>query len=59
MEMRATTHWERQQQKREQKLDAIREQVEKGTLVIRKMTAEERRRHPPRQKRATRQEHRS
>jgi hypothetical protein len=59
MEMRPTTHWERQQQKREQKLDAIREQVENGTLVIRKMTAEERRRNPPRQKRATRREHRS
>jgi hypothetical protein len=59
MEMRATTQWERQQQNREQKLDAIREQTEKGTLVIRKMTAEERRRHPPREKRATGREHRS
>jgi hypothetical protein len=39
---------ERAEEKREAKLDLIREQVESGTLVIRKMTAAERRRYPPR-----------
>ena len=39
---------ERADEKREAKLDLIREQVESGTLVIRKMTAAERRRYPPR-----------
>jgi hypothetical protein len=38
----------RQQEKREQKLRDIREQVAEGTLVIRKMTPDERRRFPPR-----------
>jgi hypothetical protein len=38
----------RQQEKHEQKLRDIREQVEEGTLVIRQMTPEERRRFPPR-----------
>ena len=36
----------RQQEQHEQKLKDIREQVAKGKLVIRKMTAEERRRYP-------------
>jgi hypothetical protein len=39
---------ERAEEKRLSKLDLIREQVQSGTLVIRKMTAEERRRYPPR-----------
>jgi hypothetical protein len=39
----------RQQEKREEKLRAIREQVAEGTLVIRKMTPAERRRFPPRE----------
>jgi hypothetical protein len=38
----------RQQEQHEQKLRDIREQVANGKLVIRKMTAEERRRFPPR-----------
>jgi len=38
----------RQQEKHEQKLRDIREQVAEGTLVIRQMTPEERRRFPPR-----------
>ncbi len=38
----------RQQEEHEQKLKDIREQVAAGKLVIRKMTAEERRRFPPR-----------
>jgi hypothetical protein len=44
----------RQQQRREEKLKDIREQVAEGKLVIRRMTAEERRRYPPRQVGATR-----
>lgn len=39
---------ERAEEKRKEKLDLVREQVENGSLVIRKMTPEERRRHPPR-----------
>jgi hypothetical protein len=39
---------ERAEEKRQEKLDHVREQVESGSLVIRKMTAEERRRFPPR-----------
>ena len=38
----------RQQEKREEKLRDIREQVAEGKLVIRKMTAAEGRRFPPR-----------
>jgi hypothetical protein len=38
----------RQQEQHEEKLKDIREQVAAGKLVIRKMTAEERRRFPPR-----------
>jgi hypothetical protein len=34
-------------EKRQAKLDLVREQVESGSLVIRKMTDEERRRYPP------------
>jgi hypothetical protein len=43
----------RQQERHEQKLKEIREQVAQGKLVIRKMTDEERERYPP-QERATR-----
>ena len=39
---------ERAEEKRQAKLDLVREQVESGALVIRTMTAEERRRYPPR-----------
>jgi hypothetical protein len=42
----ATAH-ERQAEKRQAKLDEIDEQVKEGTLVIRKMTAAERKRFPP------------
>jgi hypothetical protein len=42
------TAWEREQEKREAKLEQVREQVESGSLVIRKMTADERRENPPR-----------
>jgi protein subunit release factor B len=44
----------RQQEKREQKLKEIREQVAQGKLVIRRMTAEERSRYPRREVAATR-----
>jgi hypothetical protein len=36
------------EEKRMAKLALVREQVESGSLVIRKMTDEERRRYPPR-----------
>jgi len=39
---------ERAEEKRAEKLDFVRQQVQSGSLVIRKMTAEERRRYPPR-----------
>lgn len=39
---------ERAAEKREEKLDFVREQVENGSLVVRQMTDEERRRYPPR-----------
>jgi hypothetical protein len=38
---------ERAEEKRAEKLELVREQVESGSLVIRKMTAAERRRYPP------------
>ncbi len=39
---------ERAEEKREAKLELVREQVESGSLVIRQMTDAERRRYPPR-----------
>ena len=39
---------ERADERREAKLDMIREQVESGSLVIREMTDDERKRYPPR-----------
>ncbi len=39
---------ERAQHKYEAKLEMVREQVQSGSLVIRQMTDEERRRYPPR-----------
>jgi hypothetical protein len=39
---------EKSEDKRRAKLEEIREQVDNGTLVIRPMTAEERRLYPPR-----------
>lgn len=38
---------ERAEEKRAEKLEQVREQVESGSLVIRKMTDEERERYPP------------
>ena len=39
----------RQQEKHDEKIKDIREQVAQGKLVIRQMTAEERKRYPPRE----------
>jgi hypothetical protein len=41
------TQRERAEEKRQEKLDLVREQVDSGSLVIRKMTKDERRRYPP------------
>ncbi|HET9720544.1 MAG TPA: hypothetical protein VFP55_10730 [Solirubrobacteraceae bacterium] len=38
---------ERAEEKRAEKLEQVREQVRSGSLVIRQMTDEERRRYPP------------
>lgn len=45
---------ERAEEKRAEKLALVREQVESGSLVIRQMTADERRRYPPRDARPKR-----
>ena len=39
---------EKAEERRKAKLELVREQVDSGSLVIRQMTAEERRRYPPR-----------
>ena len=39
---------ERQQEKRDEKLEQIEREVEAGSLVIRKMTPAERKKYPPR-----------
>ena len=43
----AGSQWERQQKAREQKLQDIADAVEDGSLVIRKMTPQERKENPP------------
>jgi hypothetical protein len=43
-----TTARQRAEEKRAEKLELVRSQVENGSLVIRKMTDEERRRYAPR-----------
>jgi hypothetical protein len=43
-----TAH-ERQEEKKQEKLALMRQQVKAGTLVVRKMTGEERAKYPPRQ----------
>jgi hypothetical protein len=47
------TQQQRQAEKRQEKLDLIDQQVKEGTLVIRKMTAAERKEFRPRSTRAT------
>ncbi len=44
-----TSNQLRQQEQHEHKLEEIREQVANGKLVIRQMTAAERKRFPPRE----------
>jgi hypothetical protein len=44
------TQKERAEAKRAEKLELIQEQVDQGTLTIRKMTAKERAKHPPRER---------
>jgi hypothetical protein len=39
---------EKAEEKRQAKLAQVQEQVDEGSLVIRKMTEEERRKYPPR-----------
>jgi len=48
-----TSNQLRQQEQHERKLKEIREQVASGKLVIRQMTAAERKRFPPRSPAAT------
>jgi hypothetical protein len=43
-----STPQERAEEKRREKLELIREQVDSGQLKIRKMTPAERAKHPPR-----------
>ena len=42
------TQREKADEERQVKLDLVREQIQNGTLVIRQMTDDERRRDPPR-----------
>jgi hypothetical protein len=44
----AKTQRERAEARRQEKLDLIQEQIDEGTLTIRQMTPEERKKHPPR-----------
>jgi hypothetical protein len=55
---RVKTTRDRAEEKRQEKLELVREQVESGALVIRQMTDEERRRYPPRAHDAPRQSRR-
>ncbi len=43
------TSRERAEEKREEKLDHIQQQLDNGKLVIREMTAEEKLQYPPRE----------
>ena len=45
--MAMKTPKQREAERRQAKLDAVQEQIAAGTLTIRKMTAAERRAHPP------------
>jgi hypothetical protein len=49
-----TSQKERNEKRRREKLAAIQDQIEDGTLTVRKMTSEERAAHPPRPKPARR-----
>ena len=58
MSLTLSSQWERQQKAREEKLQAIKEQVEDGSLVIRKMTDAERKANPPKPPREKKQNRR-
>jgi hypothetical protein len=45
----------KQEQRRQEKLDLVRQQVEEGSLTIRKMTPEERKKYPPRPRKPRKQ----
>jgi hypothetical protein len=42
------TTQERQEEQRKQKLEEMQAQIDRGSLVVRQMTPEERKRNPPR-----------
>jgi hypothetical protein len=42
------TQQQRSEEKRQSKLEQIQQQIDAGTLVVRKMTPEERKKFPPR-----------
>lgn len=44
------TQKERADERRKEKLASIEEQIERGTLVVRQMTKEERKEHPPQER---------
>jgi hypothetical protein len=46
--MPTKTTRERAEEKRQEKLDSVRQQQESGSLVIRQMTEDERKQYPPR-----------
>jgi hypothetical protein len=48
LERKAMTQQERAAAKRREKLAEIQEQIDDGSLVVRQMTPEERKRNPPR-----------
>lgn len=47
-DVRVKTPKERQEEKRQAKLDEMQQQIDSGELVVRKMTAAERKKFPPR-----------
>jgi hypothetical protein len=51
----STTVKQREEQRRKEKLSEIQKQVEDGSLVIRKMTPEERAANPPSERKRKRQ----
>ena len=42
-----STSWERAEERRQAKLADVQQQIEDGTLQVRKMTAKERKANPP------------
>jgi hypothetical protein len=52
------TQKERADERRKEKLASIQEQIDRGTLTVRKMTPEERKAHPPREQPADRRRRR-